>query len=105
MLKTTAIVASVLALSASAAWAGDWLSSGANDAPGGANGAARMRAVGEGTPNVAHTVDGRTSSSSMLMHDIKRQNAGQALTSDGPSGVYIIDEYGFHYNSRGERVP
>jgi len=140
MLKTSAIAVCVLALSGSAAlaqssWWNRWIPSGPTDAPYGANGPA-ARSVG-GDPNVNHTFNGRTSSSSMSRADMKWDSAhGASSTSGGssyvprapqygyqaqapaqyqrqqvtdepaggPHRVYITDEHGFRYDSKGRRL-
>jgi hypothetical protein len=132
MLKRSMIAACVLALSAGSAFAGDnwmtnWIPPGPNDAPGGANGAAHTRDVGVTSANVNETGDSRTTSSSMLEQRLKKQSAAgvsnpayniqpddqyraQAWGSDRPAqtyrgrSAYIIDEYGFKYDSRGNRI-
>ncbi len=136
MWKSSTIAACVLALSGSAAMAQTngmtgWMPSGPNDAPGGANGPARVRSIGQGDPNVNDTAGSRTTSSSMLKQEIKTESAmgatsapgsyaygqyrpgyayqAQALTADtepayGPHRVYLTDEYGFKYDSQGNRL-
>lgn len=71
MKKLSLICAGILLLSGSAAMAqsGGY---GANDSRGGANGPAQQ--VG-GDPNVADSVKGATSSSSMLMYRLKQESA------------------------------
>jgi hypothetical protein len=125
MMKTSLMVAGLLALSASTAmaqssgnWMTNWIPPGPSDAPGGANGAAPSRYMGEG----AVTTNGQgTTSSSMLEEQIKRESAmgatsapstsyqALAQVADEPTGtvrhrVYLKDEYGFKYDSRGERL-
>jgi hypothetical protein len=75
MLKTAFVAACVLAVSGSVAFAQSRLQ-GPNDAPYGANGPAE-RSVG-GDPNVAHTWNGSTSSSSMRNAELKAQSARAA---------------------------
>ncbi|HTR85583.1 MAG TPA: hypothetical protein VMI56_13975 [Reyranella sp.] len=131
MLKTSTIAACVLALSAPVAlaqssWMTNWIPNGPSDAPGGANGAAPTRDVGQTSANVGATGDSRSTSSSILEQRLKQQSAAgatspayntnvpagyssQAMTMDEPRSnsrrVYLTDEYGFHYNSRGDRIP
>jgi hypothetical protein len=117
MLRTTAITISALTLFASAAMAQTtWMPPGSNDAPGGANGAAPH--VGANTPNVADTINGGTNSTDMTEQRAKQQSAGapayytnqQAQMSMGePTGhvrhrVALTDEFGFKYDSRGDRL-
>ena len=120
MLKTSTLVACVLALSGSAAmaqsWPSNWMPPGPNDAPGGANGAARTRDIGSPTGNVDQNYTGRTSSTSILSQTNKQQSAAGAPRSDYSSqaqlqyggqargNVYMTDEYGFKYDSRGNRL-
>jgi hypothetical protein len=123
MLKTSTIVACVLALWGSAAmaqnWPSQWMPPGPNDAPGGANGPARARDIGSPSANVNQTVGGRTTSTTILSQTNKQQSAAGASHSDytsqaqlqngiRPSGsrgnVYMTDEYGFKYDSRGNRL-
>jgi len=75
MLKTAFVAACVLAVSGSVAFAQSRLQ-GPSDAPYGANGAAE-RSVG-GDPNVNHTWNGATSSSSMRNAELKAQSARAA---------------------------
>src|SRR5260370_40718751 len=75
MLKTAFMAACVLAVSGSVAFAQSMLQ-GPHDAPYGANGPAE-RSVG-GDPNVAHTWNGATSSSSMRNAELKAQSARAA---------------------------
>jgi hypothetical protein len=131
MLKTSATAACVLALSGGVAlaqnnWATDWVPPGPNDAPGGANGPARARAIG-GSPNVNATFNGTTTSSTMSRQQQKWESAhgasstpsgyaygpasqyqSQAQVVDepgrGPHRVYITDEYGFRYDRKGNRL-
>ena len=72
MFKTAFVAACVLAVSGSVAFAQNLLQ-GPHDAPYGANGPAE-RSVG-GDPNVAHTWNGATSSSSMRNAELKMQSA------------------------------
>lgn len=123
MLKTTAIAIAALTLFAPAAMAQtSWMPPGSNDAPGGANGA--VPHVGANTPNVSDTVNGGTNSTDMTEQRIKQQSAGapayytnqQARTDrqaqmsmDEPTGhvrhrVALTDEFGFKYDSRGDRL-
>ena len=129
MLKRSMIAACVLALSAGTAFAGDnwatnWIPPGPNNAAGGANGAAPTRDVGTDTPNVGDTSGAGTTSSSILEQRLKQQSAAgvanpaynapndrvQAWGSNQPvatsrgRGVYITDEYGTKYDSRGFRI-
>jgi hypothetical protein len=130
MKKIALISAGILALSSSAALAQtNWMPPGPNSGPGGATGAAPTRDVGNNTPNVAHTANGQTNSDSMLDQSVKEQSAAgaprsvyspnaptqfdeqQAMAGDemAPNGrrrhrVAITDEYGFHYDSRGDRL-
>jgi hypothetical protein len=120
MLKTSTIVACVLALSGSVAmaqnWPSQWMPPGPNDAPGGANGPARVRDIGSPTGNVDQNYTGRTSSTSILSQTNKQQSAAGAAHSDYTSqaqlqyggqsrgNVYMTDEYGFKYDSRGNRL-
>ena len=127
MLKTTTIAACVLALSGSAALAqSSWMPpGGANDAAGGANGAARVRDIGTAAPSVDQTAGGRTTSTTILSQSNKQQSAAGAARSDyssqaqmqygaqnaqamgqagGSQGAYITDEYGNRYDSRGNRI-
>ena len=132
MLKRSMIAACVLALSAGSAFAGDnwmtnWIPPGPGDATGGANGAARTRDVGVSSANVNETGDSRSTSSSILEQRLKQQSASgianpaynivpddqyraQAWGSDQPArtyhgrSVYITDEYGIKYDSRGYRI-
>ena len=120
MLKTSTLVACVLALSGSAAmaqsWPSNWMPPGPNDAPGGANGPARVRDIGSPTGNVDQNYTGRTSSTSILSQTNKQQSAAGAPRSDYTSqaqlqygaqprgNVYMTDEYGFKYDSRGNRL-
>jgi hypothetical protein len=121
MLKTSAIAACVLTLSGGVAlaqgnWLTNWIPPGPSDAPGGANGPARARAIG-GDPNVNATYNGTTTSSSMSRQQTKWESAhgvasspfqAQALTANesarGAHRVYITDEYGFRYDRRGNRL-
>ena len=77
MSKLTVICAGVVLLSGSAAMAqpGTY---GTSDAHGGANGPSLQ--VG-GDANVANTVNGTTSSSSMLMYRLKQESAGTTARS------------------------
>ncbi len=77
MSKFSLICAGVLLLSGPAAMAQS-SSFGTSDARGGANGPARQ--VG-GDANVANTVNGSTSSSSMLMYRLKQESAGAPARS------------------------
>ena len=84
MLKTSAIAACVLALSGTAAlaqshWWDSWIPNGPRDASNGANGPAR-RSVG-GDPNVNHTFDGSTSSSTISRADQKWDSAHGASST------------------------
>lgn len=80
MLKTALMTACVLAASVSIASAQSMLS-GPNNAPYGANGPAE-RSVG-GDPNVNHTFNGSTSSSSMRNAQMKAESARGASSSTG----------------------
>ncbi len=87
MLKTSTIVACVLALSAPAALAqsGNWISStmppGPNDAAGGANGAANVRNVGTPAPSANQTAGTGTTSSSILSQTVKQESAAGVQSS------------------------
>jgi hypothetical protein len=129
MMKTSLIVAGLLAVSGSAAmaqsggnWMTNWIPPGPTDAPGGANGAAPGRYMGDS----AVTTNGQgTTSSSMLEQQTKRESAmgqgpsatastgyttyqAQAQRADEPMGTrhraYITDEYGFKYDRYGNRL-
>jgi hypothetical protein len=131
MLKTSTIAACVLALSAPVAlaqnnWMTNWAPPGPTDQPGGANGAAPTRDVGSTSANVNQTGDSRSTSSSILEQRLKQQSASgswapayntsappgytaQAMTMDEPMRggrhrIALTDEYGFHYDSRGDRL-
>jgi hypothetical protein len=84
MLKTSAIAACVLALSGTAAlaqnhWWDSWIPNAPKDAPYGTNGPAR-RSVG-GDPNVNHTYNGTTSSSTISRADQKWDSAHGATST------------------------
>jgi hypothetical protein len=84
MLKTALMTACVLAASVSIASAQSRLPiAGPNDAPFGANGQAD-RSVG-GDPNVNHTFNGSTSSSSMRNAQLKWESAHGASSASGVS--------------------
>ena len=117
MVKISALAGCLLALSGGLALAQNsmsgWMPAGPNDAPGGANGAARTRSIGQGDPNVNDTGDSRTTSSTFIRQQMKRESAGyygsQAMASDsyagrGPRRICITDEYGFKYDARGDRL-
>jgi hypothetical protein len=80
MFKTAFIAACVLAVSGSVAFAQMKLA-GPNEAPYGANGQAE-RSVG-GDPNVNHTFNGSTSSSSMRNAQMKLDSARGATSAAG----------------------
>jgi hypothetical protein len=127
MLKTSMIVASLLALSGSAAIAqsyAPWIPAGPNAAPGGAGGPAPATSIGSPSPNATDTVGGGTRSTTILSQSNKAQSAAGASRSDydsqaqlqygalglaagaqdNPRRVAITDEYGNQYNRRGERI-
>jgi hypothetical protein len=82
MYKTAFVAACVLAVSGSVAFAQDRMSvAGPNEAPFGANGPAE-RSVG-GDPNVNHTWNGSTSSSSMRNAQLKWESANGAKSFSG----------------------
>ncbi len=82
MLKTAFVAACVLAVSASAAFAQSRVTvAGPTEAPFGADGPAD-RSVG-GDPNVNHTWNGSTSSSSMRNAQMKWESAHGAKSSSG----------------------
>jgi hypothetical protein len=81
MLRTTAIAACVLALSGSLALAQS------NNAPYGANGAAPLRDVGSPSANASDTVNGSTSSTSILSQSNKNQSAAGMPSSSYSSGM------------------
>jgi len=82
MFKTAFVATCVLAVSGSVAFAQDRLSvAGPNEAPFGANGPAE-RSVG-GDPNVNHTWNGSTSSSSMRNAQLKWESANGAKSFSG----------------------
>jgi hypothetical protein len=83
MFKTAFVAACVLAVSGSVAFAQSRLGvvAGPNEAPFGANGPAE-RSVG-GDPNVNHTWNGSTSSSSMRNAQLKWESANGAKSFSG----------------------
>jgi hypothetical protein len=82
MIKTAFVAACMLAVSGSVAFAQSQMSiGGANEAPFGANGPAE-RSVG-GDPNVNHTWNGSTSSSSMRNAQLKWESANGAKSFSG----------------------
>ena len=82
MMKTAFVAACVLAVSGSVAFAQSGMSvAGPNEAPYGANGPAE-RSVG-GDPNVNHTWNGSTSSSSMRNAQLKWESAHGAKSFSG----------------------
>lgn len=126
MLRISTIAACVLALSAPVALAqSNWMPPGPSDAPGGANGAAPTRDVGS-SGTAYQTGDSRSTSSSILEQRLKQESAAgswapayntgapagytsQAMTMDDPMRggrhrVAFTDEYGFRYDSRGDRL-
>lgn len=125
MTKISLITACALVLSGSAALAqSNWTPPGPNSGPGGASGAAPTRDVGT-QPSVGNTPSAATTSSSMTEQQNKEMSAGQMAPSPtyydqqqaaapmdeeiGSGGrmrhrVAITDEYGFHYDRRGDRL-
>jgi hypothetical protein len=125
MLKTSTIVACVLAASGSAALAQTY-----SNAPSGAGGAAPTRDIGGPSANANATAPGGTQSTTVLSQSNKQQSAAgmpsgnydqnmqgnytsQAQAAQGvmqpgemnnPNAAYITDEYGYQYNSRGDRI-
>jgi len=137
MLKTSMIVACVLAASGSAALAQTY-----SNPPSGAGGAAPTRDIGSPSANASGTVTGGTQSTTVLSQSNKQQSAagmssstyqqgmpsGQSAGAQGgymqggytsqaqaqggmqpdqmtsPNAAYITDEYGYQYNSRGDRI-
>jgi hypothetical protein len=79
MLKTSMIVACVLAASTTAAFA-QTISVGATGAPNGTDGAAPTRYVGS-NPNVAANFNGSSTSSSMLEQRLKEESAAGLPTN------------------------
>jgi hypothetical protein len=125
MTKISLIAACAVVLSGSAALAqGNWMPPGPSSGPGGASGAAPTRDVGT-QPNVGNNPSAATTSSSMTQQENKQTSAGQWAPGQtyynqqqaaapmneeiGAGGrmrhrVAITDEYGFHYDSRGDRL-
>jgi len=133
MTKTLLTTVCALVLSSSAALAqSNWAPPGPNSGPGGASGAAPTRDVGT-QPNVGNTPSDATTSSSMTQQQMKEMNAGQRAPdgryygqpgtynqynqqaaapmesqmgcgAPGPHQVAITDEYGFKYDSCGDRL-
>jgi hypothetical protein len=85
MLKTAFVAACVLTVSGSVTFAQNMLQ-GPNNAPYGANGQAE-RSVG-GDPDVSHTWNGSTSSSSMRNAELKAQSARAAQGAPGTPTRY-----------------
>ena len=127
MLKTSTIAACVLALSGAAAFAQtSWVPPGPNNPPAGAGGGAAVRDIGSPSANVIDTYGGQTRSTTILSQSNKQQSAAGMASSNyagyGAQGympqqaqmsygqgyntgnVFITDEYGYQYNSRGERI-
>ena len=117
-------------LSDSAALAqGNWMPPGPNSGPGGASGAAPTRDAGA-QPNAGNTPSAATNSSSMPQQQNKEMNSGQTTPDGrsygqlgtynqqatapmepqmgcggpGPRQIAITDEYGFKYDSCGDRL-
>jgi len=75
-----------------------------------------VRDIGSPTGNVDQNYTGRTSSTTILSQTNKQQSAAGASRSDYTSqaqlqyggqargNVYMTDEYGFKYDSRGNRL-
>ena len=133
MTKTLLTTVCALVLSGSAALAqSNWAPPGPNAGPGGASGVTPTRDVGT-QPNVRNTPSDATTSSSMTQQQIKEMNAGQRAPdgryygqpgtynqynqqaaapmesqlgcgAPGPHQVAITDEYGFKYDSCGDRL-
>jgi hypothetical protein len=130
MWKTSTIAICALALSGSFAMAQTYNQSRGMD---GANGPAPVRDIGGATANANQTVDGRTSSTSMLSQSNKAQSAAGMSSSNYGNGpiaaqgpysgsqapqmqsgpqdscgnagaVAITDEFGNRYNCRGDRL-
>jgi len=124
MLRTSTIVACVLALSGSAALAQpSWVPQGPNNPSAGAGGGAAVRDIGSPSANVNDTVGGQTRSTTILSQSNKQQSAAGMSSSNYDRGayisqqaqmpygqlrntgnVYMTDEYGYQYNSRGDRI-
>jgi hypothetical protein len=127
MLKTSTIVACVLALSGSVALA-QIMPVGPSSAPGGAGGSAPANTIGSPSANAKDTLGGGTRSTTVLSQTNKNQSAAGMSRSDyssgaqlqygtqpqqaqsqmggpdRPRGVAITDEYGNQYNSRGDKI-
>ncbi|SJZ40162.1 hypothetical protein SAMN02745126_00888 [Enhydrobacter aerosaccus] len=124
MTKISLMTACALVLSGSMAMA--QMPAGPNSGPGGASGAAPTRDVGT-LPNAATTSNSTSTSSSILEQQNKQVSAGQAeprgsygqgyrqqatapmdsqASCGGPGRhqVAITDEYGFKYDSCGNRL-
>jgi len=87
------IAAGALALSGGAVLAqtnsSDWLPSGPNSAPGGANGAAPMISVGDPSANARDTVNGGSRSTSLLSQSNKNQSAAGLPSTNYNSGRQV----------------
>ncbi len=123
MTKIYLMTACALIMSSSVAMAqSSWMPPGPNSGPGGANGAAPTRDVGT-QPNVGNTPSSATTSSSMTEQQNKQMSSSQVRYDhgynqqaaapmesqmgcgrSGPHHVAITDEYGFKYDSCGDRL-